>query len=196
MFILASGSPRRKELLNQIGASFTVFTSNAKEESGDAEKVEELVMRNAEAKARTVAVAHPELPVLGADTVVSLAGRMYGKPKDKADACRMLAELSGRTHEVSTGIAFVKKGTVYADVVTTKVTFAAMSAEEIAQYAETGEPLDKAGAYAVQGKAAVFIEKIDGSYSNVVGLPLYALTRLAGKAGVDLYGNHGEGFTS
>ena len=193
MFILASGSPRRKELLDQIGASFTVLASDAAEESGDAEKPEELVMRNAAAKAKAVAEKHPELPVLGADTVVSLVGHTYGKPKDKADARRMLAELSGRTHEVVTGMAFVKDGTVHAGAVTTKVTFAAMTAAEIAQYAETGEPLDKAGAYAVQGRAAVFIERIDGSYSNVVGLPLHGLARLAGKAGVDLYGNHGEG---
>ena len=196
MFILASGSPRRKELLDQIGASFTVLVSNAAEESGDVLELEKLVVRNAAAKARAVADVHPELPILGADTVVSLDGHTYGKPQDKVDACRMLTELSGRTHEVSTGMAFVKNGKIYTDVVTTRVTFAAMTAAEIVQYAETGEPFDKAGAYAVQGKAAVFIEKIDGSYSNVVGLPLYGLTRLARKAGVDLYGNHGEGFTA
>lgn len=193
MFILASGSPRRKELLNQIGASFTVMTSNAAEENGDAREPEKLAVRNAAAKAKAVAAEHPELPVLGADTVVSLAGHTYGKPKDKADACRMLKELAGRTHEVSTGMALVKDGKVYTDVTTTKVTFAAMTAAEIAQYAETGEPLDKAGAYAVQGRAAVFIERLEGSYSNVVGLPLHALAELAGKAGVDLYGSHGEG---
>lgn len=107
----------------------------------------------------------------------------------------MLENFSGRTHQVSTGIAMVVKGEIYTDVVTTKVTFGAMSQEEISRYVETGEPMDKAGAYAVQGIAARFIEKIEGSYSNVVGLPLHAVTQLARKAGVDLYDNHGEGFT-
>lgn len=133
MFILASGSPRRKELLDQIGASFTVLVSNAAEESGDVLEPEKLVVRNAAAKARAVADVHPELPILGADTVVSLDGHTYGKPQDKADACRMLTELSGRTHEVSTGMAFVKNGKIYTDVVTTRVTFATMTAAEIVQ---------------------------------------------------------------
>jgi septum formation protein len=194
MIILASGSPRRKELLDQIGAEFVVQVSEAAEESGDELAPQELVKRNAIVKAQAVAREHPDLPVLGADTVVALDGHTYGKPCDKADACHMLRLFAGRTHEVSTGIALVYGGSIYADVVTTKVTFAPLTEAEICRYAESGEPLDKAGAYAVQGRAAVFIEKLDGSYSNVVGLPLHALARLAGKAGVDLYGNHGEGF--
>ena len=196
MIILASGSPRRKELLEQIGAGFEVLVSDAAEESGDLLEPEELVRINAVAKAKAVAAEHPERPVLGADTVVSLDGHTYGKPCDKTEACRMLAAFSGRTHQVSTGSALVVKGKVYADVVTTRVTFGDMTEEEIDRYVDTGEPLDKAGAYAVQGIAARFIEKIEGSYSNVVGLPLYAVTQLARKAGVDLYDNHGEGFTS
>lgn len=195
MIVLASGSPRRKELLEQIGASFLVFVSDAAEESGNRLEPEELVRINAVAKAKAVAVSYPDEPVLGADTVVSLDGQTYGKPCDKKEACRMLAAFSGRTHQVSTGIAIVVKGEVYTDVVTTKVTFGKITEEEIARYVETGEPLDKAGAYAVQGIAARFIEKIEGSYSNVVGLPLFAVTQLAGKAGVDLYDNHGEGLT-
>ena len=195
MIILASGSPRRKELLEQVGASFVVSVSDAAEESSDRLEPEELVRINAVAKAKAVAAEYPEKPVLGADTVVSLDGHTYGKPCDKNEACRMLENFSGRTHQVSTGIAMVVKGEIYTDVVTTKVTFGAMSQEEISRYVETGEPLDKAGAYAVQGIAARFIEKIEGSYSNVVGLPLYAVTQLARKAGVDLYDNHGEGFT-
>ena len=195
MIILASGSPRRKELLEQVGASFVVSVSDAAEESSDRLEPEELVRINAVAKAKAVAAEYPEKPVLGADTVVSLDGHTYGKPCDKSEACRMLENFSGRTHQVSTGIAMVVKGEIYTDVVTTKVTFGAMSQEEISRYVETGEPLDKAGAYAVQGIAARFIEKIEGSYSNVVGLPLHAVTQLARKAGVDLYDNHGEGFT-
>ncbi|SDG37748.1 septum formation protein [Selenomonas sp. WCT3] len=195
MIILASGSPRRKELLEQIGASFKVLVSEASEESSDLLEPEELVRINAVAKAKAVASEHPDSPVLGADTVVSLDGHTYGKPCDAAEACRMLETFSGRTHQVSTGIAFAVKGKIYTDVVTTKVTFGPMSKAEISRYVETGEPLDKAGAYAVQGIAARFIEKIDGSYSNVVGLPLHAVTQLARKAGVDLYDNHGEGFT-
>ena len=195
MIILASGSPRRKELLEQVGASFVVSVSDAAEESSDRLEPEELVRINAVATAKAVAAEYPEKPVLGADTVVSLDGHTYGKPCDKNEACRMLENFSGRTHQVSTGIAMVVKGEIYTDVVTTKVTFGAMSQEEISRYVETGEPLDKAGAYAVQGIAARFIEKIEGSYSNVVGLPLYAVTQLARKAGVDLYDNHGEGFT-
>lgn len=195
MIILASGSPRRKELLEQVGASFVVSVSDAAEESSDRLEPEELVRINAVAKAKAVAAEYPEKPVLGADTVVSLDGHTYGKPCDKNEACRMLENFSGRTHQVSTGIAMVVKGEIYTDVVTTKVTFGAMSQEEISRYVETGEPMDKAGAYAVQGIAARFIEKIEGSYSNVVGLPLHAVTQLARKAGVDLYDNHGEGFT-
>ena len=195
MIILASGSPRRKELLEQVGASFMVLVSDAAEESSDLLAPEELVRKNAVAKAKAVAAEHPERPVLGADTVVSLDGHTYGKPCDTKEACRMLETFSGRTHQVSTGIALVVKGEIYTDVVTTKVTFGTMTQEEISRYAETGEPLDKAGAYAVQGIAAQFIEKIEGSYSNVVGLPLYAVTQLARKAGGDLYDNHGERFT-
>ena len=150
MFILASASPRRRDLLAQIGASFRVEVSEA-EEMREAKTAEELVRVNALAKARAVA-AHAALPVLGADTVVALAGRIFGKPADEREAHEMLAALSGRAHDVLTGVAWCK-----------------------------------AGAYAVQGRAAVFVERIEGSFSNVVGLPLHAAAHLAEKAGVDLY---------
>lgn len=196
MIILASGSPRRKELLEQIGASFEVVVSDAAEESGNALPPEELVERNAAAKASAVAAIRPELPVLGADTVVSLDGHTYGKPCDSEDTCNMLRCLSGRSHQVSTGLALIVDGRMYTAVVTTEVQFAVLLEEDIAAYVATEEPMDKAGAYAIQGRAAVFIKGIHGSYSNVVGLPLHAVTRLARKAGVDLYGNHGEGSAS
>ena len=194
MFILASGSPRRKELLRQIGCRFQVMVSQAEETVGCTLSPGQLVLENACAKARAVAKEAGGLPVLGADTVVALEGQIYGKPTDEEDARRMLRNLAGKTHHVLTGIAFFSGGEVFTDAVTTEVTFGAMTEAEIADYVETGEPMDKAGAYAVQGRAAAFIEGIRGSYSNVVGLPLHAVCRLAGKAGVDLYGDHGEGF--
>ena len=187
MFILASGSPRRRELLQQIGALFRVEVSEA-EELSQAESPAELVRLNAAAKAEAVAREHPGEAVLGADTVVALEGKIYGKPRDAAEACSMLAALSGRRHEVLTGIAWVSGGQTFSEAVSTQVQFGELTAEEISRYVATGEPLDKAGAYALQGGAAVFIEGIEGSYSNVVGLPLYRTALLAKKAGGDLYG--------
>lgn len=187
MFILASGSPRRKELLQQIGASFRVEASEAEELTGSLPPPE-LVRRNAEAKARAVAGSHPGRWVLGADTVVALGGEIFGKPGDEDEAADMLAALSGKVHEVLTGIAWVKGEQVFSEAVSTKVSFAKMSREEIRSYVATGEPMDKAGAYALQGGAEVFIEGIEGSYSNVVGLPLHRVAALAEKAGVDIYG--------
>ena len=185
MLILASGSPRRRELLTQIGVAFQVFVSDA-EECQQAATPAELVVINARAKALAVAAQYPPELVLGADTVVALDGQIFGKPRDAADAARMLTQLQGRNHEVVTGLALVRDGQVYTDAVSTTVTFAPMTPAQIDAYAATGEPLDKAGAYAVQGRAAAYIERIDGSYSNVVGLPLRALCVLAERAGIKL----------
>jgi len=187
MFILASGSPRRRELLQQIGAVFRVEVSEA-EELSQADSPAELVRLNAAAKAEAVAREHPGEAVLGADTVVALEGEIYGKPRDAAEARAMLAALAGRRHEVLTGIAWVSGGQTFSEAVSTQVQFGEMTDSEISRYVATGEPLDKAGAYALQGGAAVFIEGIEGSYSNVVGLPLHHTALLAKKAGVDLYG--------
>ena len=195
MFILASGSPRRKELLQQIDVRFKVLVSEAEEISGEDIAPEELVVKNAAAKAQAVAREHPGMAVLGADTVVSFKGHTYGKPDSEAGAGAMLKELSGNSHKVSTGIAWVNEGRTFTDCVTTQVEFAELTDEQIRAYIATGEPMDKAGAYAIQGRAAAFIREIKGSFSNVVGLPLNAAIRLAEKAGVDLYGNHGERFT-
>ena len=195
MFILASGSPRRKELLQQIDVRFKVLVSEAEEISGEDIAPEELVVKNAAAKAQAVAREHPGMAVLGADTVVSFKGHTYGKPDSEAGAAAMLKELSGNCHKVSTGIAWVNEGSTFTDCVTTQVEFAELTDEQIRAYIATGEPMDKAGAYAIQGRAAAFIREIKGSFSNVVGLPLNAAIRLAEKAGVDLYGNHGERFT-
>ena len=194
MFILASGSPRRKELLQQIHACFDIRISTAEELSGDEVSPAELVEKNAAAKAMAVARLHPNQAVLGADTVVALNGHTYGKPQSREDAVRMLKEFSGQTHQVLTGIAWVNNEHLFTDVVKTDVEFAQLADTEIERYVKSGEPMDKAGAYAIQGAAAEFIVGIHGSFTNVVGLPLNATVRLARKAGVNLYGDYGEGF--
>jgi len=163
------------------------------EEVSEGHAPEETALQNAGSKALAVARLCPELPVLGADTVVAVDGRIFGKPKDPEDAERMLGILSGRSHQVITGVAFAWKGELLSRAEVTEVHFGPMTKEEIAAYVKTGEPMDKAGAYAIQGRAEAWIRGISGSWSNVVGLPLYCVRRLAGKAGIDLYGNHGEG---
>lgn len=178
MLILASKSPRRKELLKQIGIPFVVVVSDAEEVSGNSWTPAALVVENAKRKARAVAEKYPDSPVLGADTVVSLEGKIFGKPKDKDEARKMLTALSGKMHEVTTGLALINRNEIRTTNVTTKVFFDTMTKANIDAYIATEEPMDKAGAYAIQGKAARFIEKIEGSYSNVVGLPLNALIQL------------------
>ncbi len=192
MFILASASPRRRELLEGMGCEFRVRVSDA-EEVSEGISPEETALQNARNKALAVAELCPELPVLGADTVVALDSRIFGKPKDRKDAEEMLRQLSGRAHHVITGIAFVRRGEIIAEPEVTEVRFGPMTEQEIVSYVRTGEPMDKAGAYAIQGRAEAWIQGISGSWSNVVGLPLYRVRLLAGKAGIDLYGNHGEG---
>ncbi|MCR5758157.1 MAG: Maf family protein [Selenomonas sp.] len=196
MFILASGSPRRKELLQQINARFVIRISAAEELAGDDIDPAVMVEKNAAAKAKAVARLYPNQAVLGADTVVALDGHTYGKPHSREEAIRMLREFSGRTHQVLTGIAWVQNEHLFSDVVITEVEFAPLADTEIERYVKSGEPMDKAGAYAIQGAAAEFITCIKGSYSNVVGLPLNATVRLARKAGVNLYGDDGEGFAT
>ena len=185
--VLASASPRRQELLRQIGCGFRVVVSDAEELSDDGISPDRLAEENARRKVKDVAAKESgNVPVLGADTVVAVDGMILGKPKDAADAARMLRLLSGRQHFVYTGIALAYKGEVYEDVVRTEVWVDELSEKEIDAYIATGEPMDKAGAYAVQGIAAKFIPRIDGSFSNVVGLPLHALKELARKAGIVL----------
>jgi septum formation protein len=148
MLILASGSPRRRELLDQIGVSYKVIVSDVKEIK-TARTSAELVTANAAAKAEAVAAKYPQDVVLGADTVVTWQGKVFGKLRDAADAERMLKELQGHSHEVITGMALILKGKPYTTAVSTIVTFAPMTASQIQAYVATGEPLDKAGAYAV-----------------------------------------------
>lgn len=186
MFILASASPRRRDLLRQIGARFAAVTSGAAESLGDAAP-RDAVVRNAVGKARAVAAEYPDHAVLGADTAVVVNRTAFGKPKDPADARRILGLLAGRRHEVFTGIAWVFRGQTYTDVAMTEVRFAPMTPAEIEDYAATGEPMGKAGGYAIQGRGAMYIEEIHGSFSNVVGLPLHTVAALAKEAGILLF---------
>ena len=183
MFILASASPRRRALLRQIGAQFVSITP-AVAECKDGEHPRDDVIYNALMKARKVAEEYPDHAVLGADTAIVLGGKSFGKPRDAEEARHILSLLEGRQHTVLTGIAWVVDGRVVTDAAETTVRFAPMTPAEIAAYVATGEPMGKAGAYAIQGRAAVYIEEIHGSFSNVVGLPLYAVAALARTAGV------------
>ena len=170
--ILASGSPRRSEILTSVGWKFTKIVADIDETEFPGENPPDYVQRLAKTKAEAVAVDHPQTFVLGADTTVVIDDTIIGKPIDLADARRMLKLLSGRSHEVLTGIALAKNGETRVGVERTKVKFSPMNDEQIDFLAEFGEPLDKAGAYAVQAQAALFIEGIEGDYWNVVGLPV------------------------
>lgn len=183
--ILASSSPRRLQLLQQIGIEAEVRPA-AFDELSAGKMADEVVLANAVGKCQAVCAAcGDKVPVIAADTVVVLDGQILGKPKDAADAVRMLTELSGRTHKVLTGVAVSFDGRQLAEVCETEVIFRTLTAAEIADYVATGEPLDKAGAYGIQGRGAVFVEKINGCYNNVVGLPLTRLHLMLAKLGVD-----------
>lgn len=183
--ILASSSPRRLQLLQQIGIEAEVHPA-AFDELSTGKMADEVVLANAVGKCQAVCAAYGDkVPVIAADTVVVLDGKILGKPRDAADAVRMLTELSGRTHKVLTGVAVSFQGRQLAEVCETEVIFRTLTAAEIADYVATGEPLDKAGAYGIQGRGAVFVEKINGCYNNVVGLPLTRLHLMLAKLGVD-----------
>jgi septum formation protein len=168
---LASRSPRRAELLRQAGIPFVVRVAPVDENPLPGERPEEYVVRLAEKKAMAVEAA-PEEIVLGADTTVVVGGAMLGKPSSQAEARHMLVRLAGRRHQVITGICLRHGGQVVRDWAATQVWFSAMSRREIREYAASGEPMDKAGAYAVQGLASRYVERIEGCYFNVVGLPV------------------------
>ncbi len=180
-YILASMSPRRKEILKDMGLEFTVCPADIDENIG-VENPSLLVKELALLKASFIAKEHlgEESLVIAADTVVALDEKILGKPKDKEDARSMLFLLSGRTHSVYTGfcVSDTKSGKTVAKCAKTDVYFKTLTEEEIDLYVESGEPLDKAGAYGIQGGAKGFVIKIDGEYSNVVGLPVDALTKL------------------
>ncbi|AEI66078.1 Maf-like protein [Corallococcus macrosporus] len=183
MLVLASASPRRRELLSQLDLRFTVSAADIDETPHAGEPARDYVGRLAREKARVVAARHPGAWVLAADTTVALGAELMGKPRDAEEAQAMLTRLSGRTHDVYTGVALAGRHEE-ALVVHTRVTFRALSAAELAWYANTGEPLDKAGAYAIQGRGGVLVAGVEGSPSNVVGLPLAETVALLERAGV------------
>lgn len=184
--VLASGSPRRKEILNNLGLDFEVLVSDADESSVSADKlptsvyVQELALLKASAAGK---LAGKNRLIIAADTVVFSGGKILGKPKDSADAARMLRELSGKAHSVFTGICVMRTNDLYSvcAAVETKVYFKELSDELIEEYVKSGEPSDKAGAYGIQGKGAVLVEKIEGDYFNVVGLPISRLAEILKK---------------
>jgi septum formation protein len=193
---LASGSPRRRELLQQIGVPFRVVGTAVDEAVWPGEAPAAYVERLAAAKADagwSGSRGEADVPVLAADTAVVLGGKVLGKPADRQDAERMLRQLSGRTHEVLTAIALLTMSGLESRISRSEVTFRDLAAEEIQDYWETGEPADKAGAYAIQGRAAVFIADLRGSYSGVMGLPLFETAELLSKAGVWRW--HGRGLS-
>ena len=186
-FVLASSSPRRRELLASIGLQFDVVPSSVPEELQRGETAEEYVIRLARQKAAAVAETNRDRWVIAADTIVVLGNQILEKPRDAADAKRMLAAIAGQTHVVYTGVTVKCLQKNYADthVAASEVRILPLQTKEIDWYVGTGEPLDKAGAYAAQGLGALFIESIHGSYTNVVGLPLALLFQMLRRAGLD-----------
>ena len=185
--VLASGSPRRRELLTQLGVVFTTASPDVDETPHPGEGPVGYVHRLAIAKAFAVDVP-PGALVVAADTTVDLGGEILGKPEDADDARTMLGRLSARTHRVHTGVALRRGEELISEVITTLVTFTPLTPALIDWYVSTGEPLDKAGAYAVQGAGGVLVQRVHGSVSNVVGLPLHSVARLAEQLGVALLG--------
>jgi len=183
MIILASQSPRRAELLRQVGVDFEIRVADVDEQVHAGEAASDYVRRVAMAKAEAVRRLAAGRPVLAADTAVVVEGRILGKPRDRADALSMLEQLSGRSHEVLSGVALLADDANYR-LNTSRVTFRTVSAQEADAYWATGEPADKAGAYAVQGLAAAFIERIEGSYSGIMGLPLFETLEMLQAAGL------------
>ena len=176
--ILASGSPRRSEIMNSVGWEFYKDVPDIDESELSGESPNDYVLRLAASKAEVIAERHPGEIVLGADTTVVIDDRIIGKPDDSEHAREMIKMLSGNWHEVLTGVAVVRNGSASAAVERTRVKFAEMNESEIEFLVEHGDPLDKAGGYAVQAQAALFIEGIEGDYWNVVGLPIGLVYRL------------------
>ena len=183
--ILASASPRRSELLRNANIDFTVNPAHVREEPLPNEKPLDYAQRLARDKAHAIFARHPDDAVLGADTVVVVDRHLLEKPVDERDAARMLRLLSGQTHQVITGVCLVAPGFAETSAENTQVRFSPLTEAEIADYVRTGEPMDKAGAYAIQGIASRWVERIDGCYFNVVGLPVprvYRMLRAAEEA--------------
>ncbi len=176
--ILASASPRRAELMRNAAIAFTVEPAHVPEQPFPNEKPVDYAQRLARDKARAIHTRHPDSAVLGADTVVVVDEHLLEKPRDQHDAARMLRLLSARSHQVITGVCLVAPGFERSEAEITQVAFSPLSEDEIAYYVQTGEPMDKAGAYAIQGIASRWVERIEGCYFNVVGLPLPRVYRM------------------
>lgn len=185
VLVLASQSPRRAEILRQAGISFTIRTAEVDETPLAGETPEDYVRRLAEEKARAVEATASET-VLGADTTVVVDGQILAKPEDATDAKRMIRLLAGRAHDVLTGICLSRGNHMICDFASTRVWFAAISESEISAYVESGEPMDKAGGYAIQGLASKFVERIEGCYFNVMGLPVGLVYRHLKRMGSSL----------
>lgn len=181
MIILASKSPRRKELLEMIGIDFKIVESNFDEHSISSDNIERLPLLEATSKAEVVAKSYPNDIVIGADTGVFIDGLMLGKPTDRDDAIRMLKLLSGKTHKVITGVCVIKDNKHYTINSISEVTFYELDEQTINSYADSKEPYDKAGAYAIQGLGATLIKGIKGDYFTIMGLPVAELNRLLNK---------------
>ena len=185
-FYLASASPRRRQLLEQLGLRFEVLSVDVDESPKAGEGPQDYVLRVATLKAQAAVarLGSPSLPVLAADTTVVLEGAILGKPKDRDDAIQMLTRLGGRQHQVLSAVALWNRGALATALSESWVRFRSIDPTEAGAYWDTGEPRDKAGAYGIQGAGAVFVESLEGSYSGVMGLPLFETAALLGKAGV------------
>ena len=186
--VLASGSPRRKELLEMLGVrDLVILPAKGEEKAAEGLGPAELVMALASHKAREVEALRPaEDVIVAADTIVWHHGRVFGKPRSEREAAEMLRGLSGDTHEVYTGVSVIRNRRELLRADCSRVRFRALSEREIAAYVQSGEPMDKAGAYGAQGKAALFVEHIDGDFFNVMGLPLCMLGQMLNEQGVEL----------
>ena len=192
--ILASQSPRRQELLRLLGVDFTIRTADIDETMDPALPPEEEVLRVGAEKAKTVAAAcGAEDIVIAADTIVVVDGRILGKPKNAEDAVRMLELLSGRGHTVMTGVTVLRGAQIQSRVVSTQITFRRLTRREIEAYVSSGEPMDKAGAYGIQGRASIFVEHLEGDYFCVMGLPVCTLAQMLRAYGIEVLGENGKG---
>ncbi len=183
---LASSSPRRREILTALGIVFSYGGVDLDEKRLDGEAVDDMAMRLAREKALAAGKSNEGLPILAADTIVVLGNQVFGKPASEEDALAMLNALSGRAHRVLTAVVLRTDGAMYSAISDTSVQFRDIDAEEMAAYWQSGEPQGKAGPYAIQGRGGIFVESVDGSYTGVVGLPVFETAALMHQAGIDV----------